>query len=885
VHRIEHLLDNGEAAASILALTFSNKAAEEMRERLSAMDPKAAIEMWAGTFHAFGWELLSKHSDRIGRTFNVRVLDETGCLGLLENNLSRLPLRNYLNIYEPAFELTHLLKAISRCKDEMITPEVYLAEAEAASKSADPAVREAADKALEVAAVYKVYQELLLENDAVDFGDLVMLAADLLIANPDLAAMYQANFKHIVVDEYQDVNFASARLLRALCAPDTNVWVVADPRQSIYRFRGAEPGNVERFEQEFGGARRSLKHNYRSGQPVVQAFAAFANAMEGVSIGGAWTANRGHVGGVSMVVAPDAAAEAAAIRTNIETLRSQGVSYGDQVILARSHLTLARICGHLERLGVPLLYLGDLFERPEIRDLLSLVALDAEFGSVGLVRVAQFPEYGASKEDALAVLRWMRSNETNVFDALRRLDAIQGISENGRAGLAILASHLQGMGPSTTPWAMLTTYLVERSRYLSELLAANDSKSQQKLVAIYQFLKVCSEHAANGDASRKRLLERIRRIEALNDDRIFRPVASEASDMDAVRVMTVHGSKGLEFKGVHLPGLATRYMPSTRQWARCPPPPGLARLGIQPEDHDAEEECLFFVALSRARDHLCLSRAERYTTQNASPSKFLNRISALPARRAAGVTIESPAPRLLPPPARDVYEERELSLYIKCPARYHYEVVSELRGSGDSSAYVRFHGCVYRTVGWLEEQRGIGQPVDQTAALTRLDADWSTRGPIGHGFEQFYRTAASAMVVAMAVVVSAESGTYSREAWQVRVGRKSVSVTPDRVIIGADGVVRVQRIRTGRQTASEPDNRIYALLRHGAMTQFPSKRISIETYYPATAEAIVVPVGRKEQDKLNEYAEAIAAIERGEFPIKTSDRQCPSCAFYFICGS
>lgn len=885
VHRIGHLLEKKEPPSSILALTFSIKAAEEMRERLSAMNAQAAIEMWIGTFHAFGWELVIKHHDRIGRTINVRILDQTGSLGLLERNLSRLPLHNYLNLYEPAFELTHVLKAISRCKDEMITPEAYLAEAEAASKSSDPAVRADAEKAIEVAAVYKVYQELLAEEDAVDFGDLLMMASDLLEKHKDIADGYRALFKQVLVDEYQDVNFASARLLQALCEPSTNVWVVADPRQSIYRFRGAEPANVQRFQTEFGGARRSLKHNYRSGHPVVRTFTSFANAMKGVTLGGAWTAHRGNVGGVSMVVAPDTAAEASAVRDNIEALRAQGISYGEQAILARSHLTLARICGHLERFGVPLLYLGDLFERDEIRDLLSLIALDAEFGSVGLVRVAQFPEYAASKEDALAVLGWMREQVISVVDALKRVDEIVGISQQGKTGLSKLASDLRGTGPSTSPWSMLTTYLFERSRYLDGLVAANDAKSQQMRVAVYQFLKVCSEHSASGDTSRKRLLERVRRLEALSDDRIFRAVSSEATDMDAVRVMTVHGSKGLEFRGVHLPGLATRYMPSNRQWARCPPPPSLAKLCTLPQDHDAEEECLFFVALSRARDHLFLSRAEKYTTQTASASKFLGLIAAPTPRRAPAVAVTTVALPLQPPKPNDNYGERELSLYLKCPARYRYEVINGLRGTGDSSAYVKFHGCVYRTIGWLEEQRGAGLTIQRPLALERLATEWEKRGPMGFGFEQFYRSSANSMVTAMVEVVGSESGTYAREEWRVPVGRKFVTITPDRVIIGADKVVRIQRIRTGRQTASEPDNRIYALLRHGAAVRYPGQPVSIETFYVASGEAVCVQVGRKEREKLSEYSDAIANIERGAFPTETSDRQCPGCPFYFVCNA
>jgi DNA helicase-2/ATP-dependent DNA helicase PcrA len=226
VHRIQHLLDNGASPASILALTFSNKAAEEMRERLSVSNAEAAIEMWVGTFHAFGLELLTKYHQRIGRTLNVRILDEAGSLGILEDNLERLPLRYYQNLYEPAYELVHVLRAISRCKDELVSPATYKAAAEAARASASSdEEREVAGKALELAAIYEIYEVALREADAVDFGDLVLLSAMVLEGHEDLRKEYQTRFEHILVDEYQDVNLASSRLLRALCALDADVWV------------------------------------------------------------------------------------------------------------------------------------------------------------------------------------------------------------------------------------------------------------------------------------------------------------------------------------------------------------------------------------------------------------------------------------------------------------------------------------------------------------------------------------------------------------------------------------------------------------------------------------------------------------------------------------
>jgi superfamily I DNA/RNA helicase len=189
---------------------------------------------------------------------------------------------------------------------------------------------------------------------------------------------------------------------------------------------------------------------------------------------------------------------------------------------------------------------------------------------------------------------------------LIRCNDVPGLSEEGRKGLSKLGLQLKGL-EHVSPLGLLTTWLFERSAYLNPLLTANDAKSQQRLVAIYHLLKVCGEFASEGNSSRKRFLERIRRIELLNEDTPYRAVSSEASDMDAVRVMTIHGSKGLEFRAVHFPAIATGYMPSSWRGDRIPAPPSLPHLSMREDGHHAEEECLFFVGLSRAKDHLSLS--------------------------------------------------------------------------------------------------------------------------------------------------------------------------------------------------------------------------------------------------------------------------------------
>jgi superfamily I DNA/RNA helicase len=880
VSRIEHLLAGGAGPTEFLALTFSNRAAEEMRERLSAANSEAAIQMWVGTFHAFGLELLKKWPSGLGRKAPLKVLDQTGSLALLEANLENLALVHYQNLYEPAYELAPVLRAISRCKDELVSPSDYArAASEVKAAAATDEDHEAADKMLEFAHIYKVYEDALGQANAVDFGDLIQLAVAVIRDNADARA-YVTGFKHVLVDEYQDVNFAGAQLLQAIAGANPHLWVVADPRQSIYRFRGAEPENVARFVADFKGARRALGVNYRSTRPVVAAFQQFAN--QEMRAPGRWDVKRSEPGGISLTVAPTVHDEAAGIRDQIEHFRASGVPLAEQVILARSHLTLARITAPLEAMNVPLLYLGDLFERAEIRDLLSLLALDAESGAVGLARVAALPEYGVPRADALTLINWAWANESSALDALTRTAEVPELSDVGRAGLARLGAQLKGLRRAS-PWTMLTTWLFERSDYLRPILLRQDPAAQQQLVAIYQLLKVAAEFAAIGGRSRRRFLARIRRIEALNEDTAFRAISSEATDMDAVRVMTIHGSKGLEFRGVHLPGLATTYMPSNRKSVRIPPPPSLSRLVMTADDHNREEQSLFFVALSRARDQLSLSRAEKYTSRPASASKYLKALGSIPmTRRRASSAVEAPEGLRRAAIAAAAYAADDLDVYIACPARYGYQAADGLRGGPESSAYMRFHARVYGTVGWLETQRAAGTSVAVDDALAHFAADWAARGPVKHPYQRYYFAIGRQMVARMAEAILAETGQYDRREWSVDLGGRTVTVTPDRVILGADGSVTVQRVRTGKKTKSEPDKPIYALLRLGTRQIYPGRRSFVETYYLATGERVIQPV--KDDGKLLErYLEAIAGIENGDFHPEVG-RNCPGCAYYLTCG-
>ncbi len=270
VGRVLHLLDYGIDPRGILALTYSNKAAEEMRERVARVAPEAAPLIWMGTFHAFGLELLRKYGSRIGLPTDPSVLDPVDAVFLLEQDLPALSLDHYQHLPEPTKYLKPILAAISRAKDELATPDDYSRAATAMRAAAmDDDTVQAAEKAAEVAHVYGVYQAALESRGALDFGDLIARSVALLGAESHgVGASVRGTYPHVLVDEYQDVNRASAVLLAALAGDGRGLWVVGDARQSIYRFRGATPSNMVRFTEDFPGGRvLRLSTNYRSQPP------------------------------------------------------------------------------------------------------------------------------------------------------------------------------------------------------------------------------------------------------------------------------------------------------------------------------------------------------------------------------------------------------------------------------------------------------------------------------------------------------------------------------------------------------------------------------------------------------------------------------------------
>lgn len=888
VERIVQLIQSKEAAPSeILALTFSNKAAGELIDRVGKTVGSPAANIWTSTFHAFGLELLRKHHILFDLSQDPSLVDGSRAIDMLEEALPALPIVYHQNLFEPALALREILKAIYRAKDELVGWQAHTDLANAMAERADPNDEQAviaAAKAKEVALVYRHYQEHLQELKQVDYGDLIMLPALRLRDDADFRAKLQAQYRWIHVDEYQDINRASAVLIKGLAGDGKQLWVVGDARQSIYRFRGASVRNMARFGEDYLDHEKApLTVNYRSTKRIIDTFTGFSRTMKvsDFSLPLNLDPDQEELGEApSLSVASDADDEYSRLAASIRELEKGGMPLRTQAVLARSNGTLARVGEELEARNIPVLYLGPLFDRPEVRDLLSLLSLFASSGST-LLRVAGFQQYKVSTSDIVKVLSVAKALEVRTIAMLSRLEEVVGLSAKGRAGLALIATHLSGLTEGSTPWFVLMEYLFERSSYVVGLLQGNTPSADMRRVAVRQLVEALRSMPKGGTGRRSpivRGLARIRHMVLLADERELRRLPDELSDVDGVHLLTVHASKGLEFEAVHLPGLKKGAFPAPNRADRCPPPDGLVANPVEPDAHEAEEECLFFVAMSRARAILRFYRPATSHGKNANPSTYLEKLHI-------GPLMIGQIPRPLPKPDFTALKEppaptltaRDLEDYDRCPRRFYYERVVGVRGDAVESPYRAAHRCLLQVI---EAARESSAPLSEDAITEIFQNAWAESGLIDHLYEQPYRDLTQTMLTSLRPLLARGLGKPAPII--VRLGATDIEVHPDQVEAGGAGTV-LRSIRSGRPSSTEPDRLANSLLLKAA-EQSHGARATVESYHVATGETTsIVQTLAKLGNRIENSTEIAAAIGRGEFPPKSDDWQCPRCRYFFMC--
>jgi DNA helicase-2/ATP-dependent DNA helicase PcrA len=590
--RIAHLLATGDAAPwQILAITFTNKAADEMRHRVVELVGPQAERMWVSTFHSACLRILRSHADRIGYQPSFSVYDDSDSRRLVEI------VENELGLDTKRLPPRSVAAVIGQAKAELTDERAFV---DLSGFGGDPYRRRIAD-------VYLEYQRRLRAANAMDFDDLLMQAARLLHECEDVRRSYQERFTHVLVDEYQDTNRAQNELVILLAADHGNVTVVGDSDQSVYRWRGADISNILDFEHVFADATTVLlEQNYRSTQTILDA----ANAViaHNVTRRPKRLFTEGDAGEpVCRYRAEDEHDEAAWVAGEILRLRSaERVSFGDVAVFYRTNAQSRVLEEELVRAGVAYKVIGGtrFYDRREVKDILAYVRLLANpADEVSARRIVNVPKRGIGATSAARLAAWAASEGVSLGRAFSAAEAagLSGRALRGATELGDLLDDLRRAMDHVGP-GELVQMVADRSGYLAQLVAEHSHEADGRLENIAELVSVAAEYESVSE-----LLETV----ALVSD------ADEVERDEArVSLMTLHTAKGLEFPAVFIVGMEEGIFPHGRTLA-------------EPLELE-EERRLCYVGITRARRRLYLSHAWTRslwgrTNQNI-PSRFLSEV-------------------------------------------------------------------------------------------------------------------------------------------------------------------------------------------------------------------------------------------------------------------
>lgn len=918
VSRYERLIHEGAKPNEILALTFANKAAAEMRERLAHKLPDIAEEIVVTTFHSFGLDLVRKYWKQLG-TFErePRLASTADVLDLLKKNLAKLPLGEFEDFSAPANRLGLLLDAVSRAKDEMLSPEEFAIKCDENNKWAlqlpVPAKgvkeiekvqkeQEHAVKCLDAARFYGAYETLLIRECLMDYGDLIMLATRI-VENSEATEEICGDVRFILVDEFQDVNHASGRLVRALDNKRGVVWAVGDVKQSIYRFRGASPSNLLDFNSDYPGANFAfLGNNYRSVKDVVEcgALVDIKDPTTGESFPHVEIeAVRGRPEGraaVCVILEKDRPSELTAIKDLVRRERDGGTREADIAVLCRSRADAKRVSDALEAEGLATSWAGDPLDSEEFKDILSMVALAA--GDVrGLVRVGALTEHAIDAEDLKRMAAWRRGEQVGTLAMLRAAKSgeIDGLSAEGSRSCETLLAICGRMTASPTAYSAVSTYLFECSSWCRQLIKEDSPKSRRALGAVRQMLMIArafSTLPAEDDGSAvKGFLAFLET--AIESDRLDR-IAPDLGDPRLVNVMTVHASKGLEWPVVLVPFLTDGKFPTRNSGERTPYPPNLSKeTQKEKENEKAEEDCLFFVAVTRARDRLFLTRASyggSFKSKSPYVMQIVEGLSGTPYMELTEVQIPEAEKPLVVPQAFDsakVFDFTELSDYSRCPKRFQYERILGL--SGGDKGYLRYHRVVVDTAAWIRETASDSKFPNEAEVCEELARRWQEDGPVGHFYEERYRTHATAATLDYLRRARNNTMLETDKELVVDADGRQIRIKVDEFESGATKVFRRVHLTLPRKSHLGKDEDDH----HALFAMYGAQVLSdvdwrIEAYYPGISEArdSLVTKGMKgslltyRKKKMHRLAKG---LEDEVFAPKASKETCRRCPFSIVC--
>ena len=611
--RIAYLIATRRARPSeILALTFTDKAAAEMEERVDTLVPYGYADVHISTFHAFGDRLIKENALELGLTPDFRVLTRAEQVIFLRDHLFEFPLKHYRPLGDPTRHLQAILSQFSRLKDEDVGPDEYLTHAEALLAAAvDDETRLHAEQHLELARTYAQYQTLMARLGQVDFGDQIVEALRLFRTRAHILRRYQERFRHILVDEFQDTNYAQFELVKLLAGRHRNVAVVGDDDQAIFRFRGASMSNILDFDRTYPDARQVvLQENRRSPQAVLDAAYRLIQHNNPDRLEVAQKIDKRLISTVGAGVAPEHLAfdtvstESDQVAEMIREGHEAGRPYRDFAVLVRANHDADHYLRALNMRGIPWTFSGNagLYGRPEVRLLIAFLRSVAHpDDSVSLHYLASSDVYQVPIVDLTKCATYADRKHRWLFDVLRAVPVEVELSEEGAGAVGRLIADLQRymeLAREHPTGEVLYQFLVDSG--LMTRYAKAPAELEQEVQNVSKFFTRVKDAARVLKYDNVR--EFVNHLDALVDAGDDPAVAEADTETPAVHVLTVHKSKGLEWPVVFMVDCVQNRFPSTRRSDPVEIPPGLIKDLLPTGDfHEQEERRLFYVGMTRAK--------------------------------------------------------------------------------------------------------------------------------------------------------------------------------------------------------------------------------------------------------------------------------------------
>ncbi len=750
--------------AQILALTFTQKAAAEMEERVDILMPYGYTQMWISTFHSFCDRILRQEAIHIGLDPGYKLLSDTDATLLMRQNLFKFPLDYFRPLGNPTKFIKGMITHFSRLRDENVSPNEYLHWAKKNNLTMKQFNNEEEiidnKKYLELANVYQKYTDLKIKEGHMDYADLITNTLLLFRKRKNILKNYQNQFKFFLVDEFQDTNVAQNELLLLLSGKNANLTAVADDDQSIYKFRGAAVSNVLSFRKNFPKAKLIvLTKNYRSTQEILDKSYRLIQhnnpdrleSKEGIDK--RLISLRKELGDpISFLYTDRVENEADLVIKEIKKLHST-YQYKDFAILIRANNYAEPFIRAFLRLGVPFQFLGpgQLFRQGEVKDLISYLQVLANFeDNVSLYRVLSMHYFDIEVRDLVSISNMSSKYNLSLFESceiilgIRQLENIKLplISRDSKDKLkkiiAMITRHLKLLPRETA--GQILYYFLEDTGMIKNILEYKFPIDEKKAANISKFFsKLKTYEAEHEDASVKTVLDWIILSMELGES----PLASDTDweELDAVNILTIHSAKGLEFKVVFMVNLVSQRFPSVEKREQIPIPESLIKEELPQGDyHEEEERRLFYVGMTRARDKIYFTAANFYG-EGKRDKKISPFVYEALGDDVVSAQIAPPTNQLslLEWKKETVSEEKlkkkltlsyisysQIDTFRLCPL--HYKLHYILHIPPPTSPALSFGSSIHSTLKDFYQEKKLGTKVSKAYLLELLGKNWLHEG-------------------------------------------------------------------------------------------------------------------------------------------------------------